>query len=151
MNIRKDLYRDPDKGKIAGVCAGIADYFGVELWLVRILVVTGFFLLAGPFVIVAYMAAWFILEKKPGTTEKHDIFKHHRTGASAFGKGWSNVSEQEDKKVEVKAKVWQSGEPPKQAFHDIKQRFARNESRLRKVETYVTSSEFQLNREINNL
>ena len=151
MNTRKDLYRDPERGKIAGVCAGLADYFGIELWLVRILVVTGFFLLAGPFVMVAYIAAWFILDKKPGTTEKHDIFKHHRKARENTGKGWRNNTDDEEEKINVKSQVWQAGEPPKQAFHDIKQRFARNESRLRKVETYVTSAEFQLNREINSL
>jgi phage shock protein C len=151
MNTRKDLYRDPEKGKIAGVCAGLAEYFGLELWLVRILVVTGFFLLAGPFVIVAYIAAWFILEKKPGTTDKNCVFSHQKGSRVTAGKGWHNSSEQEEKKVEVKGKVWQAGEPPRQAFYDIKQRFERNETRLRNIETYVTSPEFQLNREINSL
>ena len=27
------LYRDPVKGKVMGVCAGVADYFGVEVWI----------------------------------------------------------------------------------------------------------------------
>ena len=65
MRNGKQLYRDPSNKRIAGVCAGVADYFGLETWLVRILVVTGFFLLAGPFMLVAYIAAWFILDKKP--------------------------------------------------------------------------------------
>jgi phage shock protein C len=151
MNTRKELYRDPDKGKIAGVCAGLSDYFGIELWLVRIIVLSAFFLTAGTFVLVSYVAAWFILDKKPGSTEKHDVFKHHRKSAGNSTKDWRNSSDDEEEKINVKSKVWQAGEPPKQAFHDIKQRFARNEGRLRKVESYVTSSEFQLNREINNL
>lgn len=67
------------------------------------------------------------------------------------GKGWHNVSEDESEKVVVKSKVWQAGEPPKQAFIDIKQRFEKNETRLRKMETYVTSTEFQLNRELSKL
>ncbi len=29
------LYRDPDAGVIFGVCAGLADYFGVKIWQVR--------------------------------------------------------------------------------------------------------------------
>jgi phage shock protein C len=151
MNRAKDLYRDPDKGKIAGVCAGLSDYFGVELWLVRIIVLSAFFLAAGSFVLVSYVAAWFILDKKPGSTEKLDIFKHQNKSSENAGKGWRNSSADEEEKINVKSKVWQAGETPQKAFHDIKQRFARNESRLRKVETYVTSSEFQLNREINNL
>ncbi|MFT4940503.1 MAG: phage shock protein C [Paraglaciecola sp.] len=151
MNKAKNLYRDPEKGKIAGVCAGLSDYFGVELWLVRIIVLSAFFLTAGTFVVVSYVAAWFILDKKHGTTEKHDIFKHHRNSPASPCKGWKNSAGDEEEKINVKSKVWQAGEPPKQAFHDITERFSRNESRLRKVETYVTSSEFQLNREINSL
>ena len=153
MNTVKNLYRDTEKGKIAGVCAGLSDYFGVELWLVRIIVLSAFFLTAGTFVVVCYIAAWFILDKKPNTTEKHDFFKQDRksTTASSAHKGWRNSAGDEEEKINVKSKVWQAGEPPQQAFHDIKQRFTRNENRLRKVETYVTSAEFQLNREINNL
>ncbi|MEP1447763.1 MAG: envelope stress response membrane protein PspC [Paraglaciecola sp.] len=148
------LHRDPAKGKIAGVCAGIAEYFGMEIWLVRILTLTGFFLLGGPFFFVGYIAAWFILEKKPkGYTARPKDYefttKGHQTKSQ--GKGWHNVDEQESEKVVVKSKVWQAGESPKQAFIDIKQRFEKNESRLRNMETYVTSSEFQLNRELSKL
>jgi phage shock protein C len=148
------LHRDPNKGKIAGVCAGIAEYFGMEIWLVRVLTLTGFFLLGGPFFFVGYIAAWFILEKKPrGSSTKpiDDEFAPRSRHNNTQSKGWHHVSEQESEKVVVKSKVWQAGEPPKQAFVDIKQRFAKNESRLRKMETYVTSSEFQLNRELSKL
>ena len=148
------LHRDPSKGKIAGVCAGIAEYFGMEIWLVRILTLTGFFLLAPPFFFVGYIAAWFILEKKPigmSTKQKNDEFAPSSHYNKAQGKGWHNVSEEESEKVVVKSKIWQAGEPPKQAFNDIKHRFEKNENRLRKMETYVTSSEFQLNRELSKL
>jgi phage shock protein C len=67
------------------------------------------------------------------------------------GKGWHNVQEDEAEKVLVKSKVWQAGEPPKQAFADITRQFESNELRLRSIEKYVTSSEYQLNREINQL
>jgi len=33
---RYRLYRNPARGIIAGVCAGIADYFGIEPVLVRL-------------------------------------------------------------------------------------------------------------------
>ncbi|NCP64034.1 MAG: envelope stress response membrane protein PspC [Paraglaciecola sp.] len=148
MKTHKDLYRDPEKGKIAGVCAGLADYFGMELWLVRIIFVSAFFLTAGTFVLVSYVAAWFILEKKDAVPKANrDV--PFQTSFKKHGKGWHNTPEED--KVVVKSKIWQAGEPPKQAFFDIQQRFAKNESRLRKVESYVTSAEFQLNREINQL
>lgn len=52
MRNGKQLYRNPENARIAGVCSGVAEYFGLETWLVRILVVTGFFLLAGPFILL---------------------------------------------------------------------------------------------------
>ncbi|MEZ8138402.1 PspC domain-containing protein, partial [Vibrio splendidus] len=36
----RELYRDPINGKLSGVCAGLANYFGLEVWLVRILVIS---------------------------------------------------------------------------------------------------------------
>lgn len=152
MTIRKQLQRDSENGKIAGVCAGLADFFGVETWLVRIAVVAATLLIAGPFIPVFYIAAWFILDKKNAPVKTMASHQSARSvGRRCRGKGWHNDVTEEDKKVEVKSKVWQSGEPPKQAFYDIKQQFVRIEQRLRKVETYVTSSEYQLNREISKL
>ena len=152
MTTRKQLQRDTEGGKIAGVCAGLADFFGVETWLVRIATVAATLLIAGPFIPVFYIAAWFILDKKvthPKTVASHQAASF--SSKQSKGKGWHNDLAEEDKKVEVKSKVWQAGEPPKQAFYDIKHQFVRLEQRLRKVETYVTSSEYQLNREINKL
>lgn len=152
MTVRKQLQRDSENGKIAGVCAGLADYFGLETWLVRIATVAATVLIAGPFVPVFYIAAWFILDKKSAHTKTAASHQPASfTGKHSRGKGWHNDIAEEDRKVEVKSRVWQAGEPPKQAFHDIKQQFSRIEDRLRKVETYVTSSEYQLNREISKL
>lgn len=152
MKTQKRLYRDPKRARIAGVCAGIADYFGIESWLVRILVVSAFFLLAGPFIFFGYIAAWFILEKKPkGHVNQEQVFESNSHSRKQAGKGWHNPVEEEAEKVVVKSKVWQAGEPAKQAFSDITQQFKNNESRLRNVEKYVTSAEFQLNREISRL
>jgi len=30
--MHKTLYRDPVNGKLGGVCAGLAEYFGMETW-----------------------------------------------------------------------------------------------------------------------
>lgn len=150
--MNRQMYRDTENARIAGVCAGIANYFGLERWLVRILVVTAFFLLAGPFVFIAYVACWFILDTKPKgvASATKDLFSKAK---GHVGKGWRNsyTGEEHSQKVSVKTKVWQAGEPPKQAFHDIAGRFRDAELRLRKVEKYVTSKEYQLNREISRL
>lgn len=148
MTTKKSLYRNKQKGKIAGVCAGIAEYLGWELWLVRILALTGFLLLAPPFFFFAYIAGWFILENKPmsgASSASMHVNQFHT------GKGWRNESTGDEKKVEIKNKVWQAGEPPAKAFVDIKKQFNGLEQRLRNMETYVTSSEFQLKRQIDQL
>lgn len=152
MNLKRQLFRDPKQGKIAGVCAGLATYFNVETWLVRIIVISAFLLLAGPFVFVSYIAAWLILDKKPSEIESIGNAYAPQTDASGrfVGKGYRNANSAVEK-VCVKAKVWQAGMPPKEAFVNIQQRFIRSENRLRKLESYVTSKEFQLNRELNRL
>ena len=57
-----ELYRIPERGKLAGVCAGLGERFGIEVWLIRIGAVSAFFL-GVPFVPVLYVAAWLLLDK----------------------------------------------------------------------------------------
>ncbi len=40
---RKRLFRDPDNKLIAGVCSGLAQYFGVQVWIPRVLFLIPFF------------------------------------------------------------------------------------------------------------
>ncbi len=156
MTKGKHLYRDPQRGKIAGVCVGIADYFGLELWLVRIAMLTGL-ILSGSLFFVGYIAAWFILDKK------HVVKPHCRQTSfkgwsgqegkgATYSKGWQCRSDDDDEQeIEIKARVWQAGEPPREAFQEIKQRFNELEQRLQGMETYVTSNAYQLKREISRL
>jgi len=142
---RGELYRNPSEGKIAGVCAGIANYFGWETWLVRILVVSGVLLGMGWFIVI-YIAAWFILDKKSGTTEKFSRkSKKNKAKTNVDSNGFSTES------IKVKSRIWQAGEPPKQAFHDIRKKYKTLERELRLIEHYVTSPEFTVSREINKL
>lgn len=140
---KKTLYRNPSKGRIAGVCAGVAEYTGFETWLVRIIWFSGL-VLSGGFFFVAYIAAWFILDKKPGSYN----VKGNRKG----GDQWQRFEDNNlDRHIEVKSKVWQAGEPPKQAYRDIVRQFDGIERRIQHLEGYVTSSEFTLKRQFNNL
>ncbi|MBL4910920.1 MAG: envelope stress response membrane protein PspC [Alteromonadaceae bacterium] len=148
----RELYRIPQKGKIAGVCAGLADYLGWETWLVRILVVSGV-LLGMPFLIMIYIAGWFILDKKPldntqqsYASRKGNDFERHSTKESSF-----QQRPPHNESIKVKSRIWQAGEPPKQAFHDIRRKFNGLEKQLRRMESYVTSTEFTVSREIDQL
>lgn len=146
MNTKKrgELFRNPEQGKIAGVCAGLADYFGWETWLIRILVVSGVLLGMGWFVVI-YIAAWFILDKKKPTLPNMNPGTQQ-----PFEKQKAQVNVPKES-IKVKARIWQAGEPPKQAFHDIRRKFRGLEGQLRSMEQYVTSPEFTVSREINKL
>ncbi|MEI5639050.1 MULTISPECIES: envelope stress response membrane protein PspC [unclassified Pseudoalteromonas] len=130
--MKRELYRDPSRGKIAGVCAGLSDYFNMELWLVRILFVTAVLLSGGPLFVVAYVACWFILDKRETQPQK-------------------STHDKDEDRVSVKFKVWQKGEPPRQALFDLKDRLGRLDNRIQSMERYVTSPEFTVSREIDKL
>lgn len=132
---KKELLRDDRNGKIAGVCAGIADYFGWELWLVRVVALASLLLGFGGVSLVLYIVGWIVLEKK----------------SIAEAKAGKVLVPQIEKLVEVKTRIWQRGEAPKQALGHIQQQFDSIEHRLRNIETYVTSSKYQLHREFNRL
>lgn len=127
---QRNLYRDPQKGKIAGVCAGLADYFGVETWIVRLLAISGL-IFAGFIVFTAYIAAWFLLDKKPVTL---------------YGEKDAEFSE-----LRMKARSWQAGVTPHQALGRIAQELDALEPRLQQMEKLVTSKEFNLQREFRKL
>src|SRR5512137_546827 len=91
------FYRDKSQGVIAGVCAGLAAYFGVSVILVRII----FLLLAfsgGP-AVAAYLLLWVILPEKTtlganqsrteGRTEYRDTVRRNvqEIGAQAHNLG----------------------------------------------------------------
>ena len=52
--------RSRDDRMVAGVCAGVADYFGVDVTLVRLVTVLGAIFGIGTFVL-AYVVAWLLL------------------------------------------------------------------------------------------
>src|SRR5215207_3277103 len=63
MDPTRKLYRNTSDGKLAGVCAGLAQYFNVDVTLIRVL----FVLLAvlGGSGLVLYLAMWIIVPKQP--------------------------------------------------------------------------------------
>lgn len=59
----RHLYRVTSESKIAGVCAGLARYFEVDVTLVRLVVVAGT-LCSGGLGLLAYIAAWIIMPRE---------------------------------------------------------------------------------------
>lgn len=132
----KALTRDPERGKVAGVCAGIADYFGIEVWLVRIvtasmIILTGFTGIP----LLLYLVAWCVLDKKSASYDDEDpVLQSHF-----------------HRDVGIKNYAWQQGKTAHSAVKDLESRYQRLEQRLQHLETHVTSQQFDLRREIDSL
>lgn len=117
------FYRDPKNGIIRGVCAGIADYFGIPVVPVRIAMIVAFFLFSVP-VALAYLILGFVLNPKPDGLYR---------------------SEDEER-------FWRRTRvDPHRTVSEFQQKFRSVEKRIRDAEAYVTSSEFKLNRDFRNL
>lgn len=64
----KQLFRDPSRQKIAGVCAGLAQYIGMEISLMRVIWVVIFLVMipasgSALFVALLYVILWIVLPK----------------------------------------------------------------------------------------
>jgi phage shock protein C len=59
----KRLVRRSDDRMVAGVCSGVADYFGVDVTLVRLVTVVGAIFGFGS-LILAYIVAWALLPEE---------------------------------------------------------------------------------------
>lgn len=70
LNLNKKLWRIPQRGKLGGVCAGIADYLDIPAKYVRIVTVLA--MLFGLFflVFVAYIVLYFVLDPMPEHLEQ---------------------------------------------------------------------------------
>lgn len=114
------LYRDKDNAILAGVCAGLANYFGLCRKGLRVVVAisTLFFF---PFVVPAYIILAIILPVTP-----QDLYKDE-----SQEKFWRGVSM-----------------APTDVFSNLSHRFKELDIRLQKMEAYVTSREFDMDREL---
>jgi phage shock protein C len=65
VTARKRLMRPRNNRKIAGVCAGIAEYFDLDVTLVRVLWLVITIFSAIIFGIVAYAVAWIVMPEEP--------------------------------------------------------------------------------------
>jgi phage shock protein C len=120
---RQRLYRDPRRGWLAGVCAGIADYFGVSSGLVRLLTVLSAIFFTAP-TVLAYIVAALVLTRRP----------EQLYASAEEERFWRGV------RLE-----------PSRTARDLSRKFQELERRLRHAEARVTSSAFKLRREFEDL
>jgi phage shock protein C len=131
----RKLYRDPVRGKIGGVCAGIGAYYGAEPWVVRCIAVTGLLFLPS-IVFPAYWIAYFLMEKLPqGNAE-----------AGRCRRGQRHRQTHSSPSPELGARL-----SPRNSLRDVQADLAEAELRLRRMESHVTSGQFELHRELNRI
>ena len=64
LDYRKPIHKNQREKRIAGVCAGIADYLEVSHFPVRLVTILSVFVF-GPFTFWAYLICWLILDPDP--------------------------------------------------------------------------------------
>jgi len=114
------LYRDKDHAIVAGVCAGIANYFGFNRKAVRIIFCFSFLFVWPVFI---YLLLAILIPKKPEAL-------YTSPEQENFWRGVSNA--------------------PSDIFGELRLRFRDQELRLQRMERYVTSREYEFDRELNS-
>ncbi len=116
------LYRDTDKGKLLGVCAGIADYFGFSVTGTRVVALISlvFFM---PATLLVYFGLAILLPKQSDVRARPEM---------------------EDFRQELRSS-------PQATLSGVRHRFRELDLRLQRMERYVTSPRFSLDREFRDL
>lgn len=120
---QRRFYRNKDRAVVAGVCAGLADYFGFNLKVTRILAVICL-LVAMPMTLLVYFGTVFLVPAMPDFGQRHNHDPDFRRAVRSA---------------------------PKQTVSDVRRRYQSLDSRLARLERYVTSPRFNLDQEFRKL
>ena len=121
---RTKFYRDKRQGKFLGVCAGIADYTGLDVTLVRICMIAAVIMGSGAPLLLYFIVAFMV----PDKPRELDL---------------QSVEEQ---------KFWQGVRAsPRRSAKEIRSRMRDIDRRLADIESYVTTENRSLAREIEQL
>lgn len=133
FRINKPLYRSRRNVRLAGVCAGLANYLGVSTFFVRLATLLALFVL-GPVAFWTYVVLWIVLDKEPKIERKR--------------KGKRGNAAQERRHAAENAA---SREQRKQDMEDCLSELKATDQRLQQVEAFMTSKQFRLHCEINRI
>lgn len=117
------LYRNTEHRVLFGVCAGLADYFGVGRLLVRFVAVIALFMFPPPTLFCYFLAA-FLIPRAPAFDYQSDAEKEF----------W--------RQIRLK---------PGESLSRLRHRYREQEQRIRNMEAFVTSSEAKLHQAFRDL
>ncbi|MGB1237812.1 MAG: envelope stress response membrane protein PspC [Pseudomonadales bacterium] len=121
----RNLYRNDHKGRVAGVCAGFADYFDVPTWVARLVFVT-LVIFTFQMAIIAYIIAIFMLEKRSEASRR-------------------------DRSKEDTARDTRYAASPGTRLQGIRDRLNSLDQKVAVMERYVTSKKYHTNNQFNDL
>ncbi len=136
LNYRKPIYRNTRDKRLAGVCAGFADYLEVNPFWIRLLTFLSFFVL-GPFTIFGYIACIFLLDPDPFLEDERLQRRRQRRARAGRAEPPPSAGESPGRSAGRGGKAGSCAS----AFRDL-------EKRLREVESFITSKSFRLHCEI---
>ena len=141
------LYRNTRDGKVAGVCAGLADHWDIAHWVMRLIWIGGF-LFTGTLALWVYLGAWILLAPRPT--------RRHTKGGYV-----DEESEFEDLEVEMEyderyhdyrpRKVFRYSDSGSVRLERARERLDAARRRVEDMESYVTSRRYNLNKEFSKL
>ncbi|WP_279245581.1 PspC domain-containing protein [Candidatus Litorirhabdus singularis] len=154
-----NLYRNTRDGKVAGVCAGLADHWEVDHWVVRIAAVM-LFLFMGPLAFWAYVAAWMLLAPLR-RSNGDDTDAYARSGRRYSANASDGYTGSDDVEVAMDydenyhtyrpRKMFRYGESPAVRLQRARERLDAALGRVEDMESYVTSRQYNLNKEFSKL
>jgi phage shock protein C len=136
----RPFYRAVDRAVLGGVCAGLADYFGFNLRVLRFLAIIAF-IVAMPMAVIAYLLAVFLIPARAGTGHERAARPRRKT---------RKERKCERKQARREARQQQHAAPSDAAI-EVRNKCQSLDKRLAELERYITSSRYQLDREIRNL
>jgi phage shock protein C len=134
---KKPLYRIPDKGKVFGVCAGIAEAGEWDTWLVRAIVLVSAFLTGFTLVGMGYLIAFFVLDPKPSAARRM------KESGCRFS---DRVKEAKETISNIKSKPKQN-----KSASQIKEQLLTVKKRVEGIEAFVTSKQYILEKEFQQM
>ncbi len=129
-----NLYRNRRDKRIAGVCAGLADHFNLEPWVVRLLAVAGLIFL-NSLMIFAYIGAWIVLAPRPKLSTRLK----------------ARVSYDERLHEDRPVNMFRYQSNPEERLKTAQKRMEDIVKRAERMEQYVTSKRFEIDKEFSKI
>ncbi len=143
----RNLYRNTREGKIAGVCAGLADYFDIAHWVMRMIFI-GACIFTGTLAIWAYVGAWiFMSPRSLRQAEEGERFDDYERFTS------DDVEmEYDERRHDYRPKkVFRYSDSGSVRLKRARERMDAALRRVESMESYVTSRQYDLNKEFSKL